>query len=682
MIYLELETAGLMLKKKQFVYLVAGTKNCISIKVNFDEHWQGLDIFAICYRDKREYTYPITSAGECLISDMAVISTSGEFKVKLLGTTADGNVVMTTNIVTAYLNDNKFSGAAGGELEYPTNDFLAKVLQETKNAKDYADKAKDYSESVNVFIPNVDESGVISWTNKAGIENPVPVNIKGEKGDAFTYNDFTKEQLAGLKGEKGDVGPQGPQGLKGDKGEQGVKGEQGLKGDTGPKGETGEKGAKGDAGTPATIKVGTVKTGAAGTSVTVSNSGTDSAAVLDFVIPRGDKGEQGLQGIKGDVGPQGPQGVKGDKGEQGTGVTIKGRYDSVSALKSAHPKGKDGDAYMVGVNLYAWSGSEWIDCGNIQGPQGIKGESGPQGPQGLKGETGPQGIQGEKGDAFTYADFTEEQLAGLKGAKGDKGDKGDAGAKGEQGPQGLKGETGAKGETGTAATITIGSVSAGTAAKVTNSGTSTAAVFDFVIPRGEKGERGLQGLQGVPGEKGDTGPQGDVGPQGPQGKQGATGAAGVAATIKVGTVTTGAAGTAAKVVNSGTTSAAVLDFTIPQGARGEQGAGSTVDVEVATNSEIDNALALAGTGTIPSGGVVTIAQGGTGATTAAQARANLGAVAAGDLAAVAKSGNYNDLQNKPTIPSTTNTKLTGSTTAETLTVTGTLNIPGGKIWIG
>ena len=748
MIYLELETAGLMLKKKQFVYLVAGTKNCISIKVNFDEHWQGLDIFAMCYRDKREYTYPITSAGECLISDMAVISTSGEFKVKLLGTTADGNVIMTTNIVTAYLNDNKFSGAAGGELEYPTNDLLAKVLQDTKNAKDYADKAKEYSESVNVFIPNVDESGVISWTNKAGIENPVPVNIKGkkgdkgeqglrgltgpqgiqgekgdaftyndfteeqlaglkgakgekgdkgdkgdtgpqglqgiqglkgEKGDAFTYNDFTKEQLAGLKGEKGDVGPQGPQGLRGEKGDQGVKGEQGLKGDTGPKGETGSQGAKGDTGTPATIKVGTVKTGAAGTSVTVSNSGTDSAAVFDFVIPRGEKGDQGLQGIKGDTGPQGPQGVKGDKGEQGTGVTIKGRYDSVSALKSAHQKGKDGDAYMVGVNLYAWSGSEWIDCGNIQGPQGIKGESGPQGPQGLKGETGPQGIQGEKGDAFTYNDFTEEQLAGLKGAKGDKGDKGDAGAKGEQGPQGLKGES------GTAATITIGSVSAGTAAKVTNSGTSTAAVFDFVIPRGEKGERGLQGLQGVPGEKGDTGPQGDVGPQGPQGKQGATGAAGVAATIKVGTVTTGAAGTAAKVVNSGTTSAAVLDFTIPQGARGEkgeQGAGSTVDVEVATNSEIDNALNLADTGTIPSGGVVTIAQGGTGATTAVQARANLGAVAAGDLASVATSGNYNDLTNKPTIPSMANTTLTGSTSAETLTVSKTLNIPGGQIWIG
>lgn len=104
--------------------------------------------------------------------------------------------------------------------------------------------------------------------------------------------------------------------------------------------------------------------------------------------------------------------------------------------------------------------------------------------------------------------------------------------------------------------------------------------------------------------------------------------------------------------------------------------------EVASNADIDEALNLAGTGTIPSGGVVSIAQGGTGATTAAQARANLGAVAASDLSAVAKSGSYNDLTNKPTIPSMVNTTLTGSTSAETLTVSKTLNIPGGQIWIG
>lgn len=118
------------------------------------------------------------------------------------------------------------------------------------------------------------------------------------------------------------------------------------------------------------------------------------------------------------------------------------------------------------------------------------------------------------------------------------------------------------------------------------------------------------------------------------------------------------------------------------GADGNPIVGLMQKGEIASYDEIDNALNLAGTGTIPSGGVVSIAQGGTGATTAAKARANLGAVAAGDLASVAKSGNYNDLTNKPTIPSTANTNLTGSTSAETLTVSKTLNIPGGQIWIG
>lgn len=59
-----------------------------------------------------------------------------------------------------------------------------------------------------------------------------------------------------------------------------------------------------------------------------------------------------------------------------------------------------------------------------------------------------------------------------------------------------------------------------------------------------------------------------VGPQGPQGEPGQDGDS---ATITVGTTTTGAAGTDATVVNVGTASAAVLDFTIPQGIQGIQG---------------------------------------------------------------------------------------------------------------
>lgn len=61
-----------------------------------------------------------------------------------------------------------------------------------------------------------------------------------------------------------------------------------------------------------------------------------------------------------------------------------------------------------------------------------------------------------------------------------------------KGPQGEQGETGAQGEQGNAATIAVGSVTTvpyGQNARVTNSGTSGAAVFDFVIPQGRPGEQ-------------------------------------------------------------------------------------------------------------------------------------------------------------------------------------------------
>lgn len=57
---------------------------------------------------------------------------------------------------------------------------------------------------------------------------------------------------------------------------------------------------KGDA---ATISVGTTTTGNAGTNASVTNSGTSSAAVFNFTIPRGDTGATGAQG------PAGPNSV-------------------------------------------------------------------------------------------------------------------------------------------------------------------------------------------------------------------------------------------------------------------------------------------------------------------------------------------------------------------------------------
>ena len=66
------------------------------------------------------------------------------------------------------------------------------------------------------------------------------------------------------------------------------KGEKGDKGDTGPQGETGprgEQGPKGDPGPAATVAVGTVTGLDAGSEPTVTNSGDEHNAVLNFGIP-------------------------------------------------------------------------------------------------------------------------------------------------------------------------------------------------------------------------------------------------------------------------------------------------------------------------------------------------------------------------------------------------------------
>lgn len=148
----------------------------------------------------------------------------------------------------------------------------------------------------------------------------------------------------------------------------------------------------------------------------------------------------------------------------------------------------------------------------------------------------------------------ENRGSGGSGA-GPRGPKGDPGPKGDLGPKGADGKNG---QDGAAATIKVGNVTTGTSASVTNSGNSTNAVFDFVIPVSGGG-------QGIQGPKGDPGPRGEPGPKGTDGKDG------VAATIKIGTVTTVAPGTNAKVTNTGTANAAVFNFSIPKGEKGEKG---------------------------------------------------------------------------------------------------------------
>ena len=90
----------------------------------------------------------------------------------------------------------------------------------------------------------------------------------GPKGDAFTYSDFTQEQLAGLKGPKGDTGETGQRGPQGEQGPTGAKGDAGPQGPQGPKGDMGDPGPQGPAG------VGVPSGGTAGQVLSKTEDGT------------------------------------------------------------------------------------------------------------------------------------------------------------------------------------------------------------------------------------------------------------------------------------------------------------------------------------------------------------------------------------------------------------------------
>lgn len=142
---------------------------------------------------------------------------------------------------------------------------------------------------------------------------------------------------------------------------------------------------------------------------------------------------------------------------------------------------------------------------------------------------------------------------------------------------------GSQGADGKAATIHIGTVSAGSAGstpRVTNTGTATDAVLNFVIPKGDKGDKGEQGIPGIQGNTGE------------------------AATIRIGTVTTGAAGSKPNVTNSGTENNAVLNFVIPKGDKGDTGAvgakgdkGDTFNFEDLTEEQLETLKDKIGGGT-------------------------------------------------------------------------------------
>lgn len=82
----------------------------------------------------------------------------------------------------------------------------------------------------------------------------------------------------------------------------------------------------------ASLKIGTVTTGAPGSAASAKLNGSRLNHTLDLTLPRGETGPEGLKGDKGDKGEQGEQGKQGIQGIQG-------------------PKGNDGAQGSSGVSV-------------------------------------------------------------------------------------------------------------------------------------------------------------------------------------------------------------------------------------------------------------------------------------------------------------------------------------------
>ena len=232
----------------------------------------------------------------------------------------------------------------------------------------------------------------------------------------------------------------------------------------------GEKGDKGDA---ATIAIGTVQSGV---TPSVTNTGSNTDAIFNFTFPKGDDGSAATIQVGTVTSGENPS------------VTNRGT-SSAAIFDFVLAKGEQGDP-GTGLTILG----TYATLADLQSAHPT----------------------GQRGDAY-FIEYDEHvyiwdvdnlawsDIGEIKGAKGD---------------------------TGSAATITVGTVTTGATASVVNSGTTSAAVLDFVLQKGDKGDTGNTG------------------------------------TIAVGNVTSG---TTASVTNSGTTTAAVFDFVLPKGDKGDKG---------------------------------------------------------------------------------------------------------------